>query len=105
MLLLQDKLRILRLLILDLLNNTGNLNNTASFGTPANTARITIGILDMPQNENAGNAYDTGNTRIDRRGNAVDNTSTSAEKLQDNFTFYFYRRRLSDNRNNSIVKR
>ena len=76
----------------NLLNNTGNLNNTASFGTPANTARITIGILDMPQNENAGNAYDTGNTRIDRRGNAVDNTSTSAEKLQDNFTFYFYRR-------------
>ena len=73
------------------LNNTGNLSNTVSFGTPANTARITIGVLDMPQNENAGNAYDTGNTRIDRRGNAVDNTSTSAEKLQDNFTFYFYR--------------
>ena len=74
------------------LSNTGSLTNTASFGTPANTERVIVGILDMPFGTQAGNLVDTGNTRIDRRGNATDNTSTSAEKRLDNFTFFFYRR-------------
>ena len=51
--------------------------------------RVVTGIIDTTSGTET--AYDTGTTRIDRRGNAATNVSTSDEKKEDKFDILFYK--------------
>ena len=51
--------------------------------------RVVTGIIDTTSGTET--AYDTGTTRIDRRGNASTNVSTSDEKKEDKFDILFYK--------------